>query len=99
LQSRIAALETLIRRIRHDVRSALAPAMLAADMMRMHAEPKVQGSGAVVARSVERVLGTLDSTHKLVPPQSGPTSIPARARSGQGNACLSDPRAAGIARE
>ena len=70
LQSRIAALETLLRRARHDVRSALAPALLAADMMRTHADPKVQGSGATVARSIARVLDTLDSTCALVPPRS-----------------------------
>ena len=70
LQSRITALETLMRRARHDVRSALAPALLAADMMRTHADPKVQGSGATVARSIARVLDTLDSTCALVPPRS-----------------------------
>jgi len=70
LQSRIAALEKLMQRARHDVRSALAPALLAADMMRTHADPKVQGSGATVVRSITRVLDTLDSTCDLVPPRS-----------------------------
>jgi hypothetical protein len=68
--SRIVALETLLQRARHDVRSALAPAMLAADMMRAHADPRVQHSGATVVRSIERVLGTLDATRELVPPKS-----------------------------
>jgi hypothetical protein len=68
LQSRIAILEELVRRARHDVRSALAPAMLAADMMRVHADAKVQGAGATVLRSIERVLDRLDATRELVPP-------------------------------
>ncbi len=70
LQCRIVALETLMQRTRHDVRSALAPALLAADMLCAHADRKVQGSGAAVARSIERVLETLDSTCELVPPRS-----------------------------
>ena len=69
LQVRITALEAAMQRARHDVRSALVPAMLAADMMRAHIDPKVQDSAAAVVRSIERVLHTLDSTRKLVPPR------------------------------
>jgi len=69
LQFRIAALEAAMQRARHDVRSALVPALLAADMMRAHADPKVQDSAAAVSRSIERVLHTLDATRKLVPPR------------------------------
>ncbi len=70
LQCRIVALETLMQRTRHDVRSALAPALLAADMLRAHADHKVQSSAAAVARSIERVLNTLDATCESVPPRS-----------------------------
>jgi hypothetical protein len=67
LNSRIVALESLMSRTRHDIRSALAPAMLAADMLRGSTDPKAQRSGATVVRSIERVLGMLDSTREIVP--------------------------------
>ena len=77
--ARIAELETLISRIRHDVRSALAPAMLAADMMQASTDPRVQRSGATVVRAIERVLVMLDSTRETVPGR--PTEPSACARS------------------
>jgi hypothetical protein len=70
LRARIVVLEEMVRRARHDVRSALAPAMLAADMMRGHADARVQGAGATVLRSIERVLDRLDATRELVPPRA-----------------------------
>ena len=67
LLSRIAELETLLSRTRHDIRSALAAALLAADMLRESADPKTQRSGATVVRAVERVMALLDATRDLVP--------------------------------
>ncbi len=69
LQSRIITLEALLSRTRHDVRSALAPAMLAADMLRASPDPRVQRSAATVVRAIERVLEMLDSTREVMPTQ------------------------------
>ena len=46
----------LLSRTRHDVRSALAPAMLAADQLRASADPRAQRSAATVLRA-EDLLG------------------------------------------
>ncbi len=67
LQFRIAALETMISRTRHDIRSALAPAMLAADMMQTSPDPRAQRSGAIVVLAIERVLAMLDATRQVPP--------------------------------
>jgi hypothetical protein len=69
LQSRIVTLETLLSSTRHDVRSALAPAMLAADMLRNNPDPRVQRSGTTVLRAIERVLEMLDASREVVPPR------------------------------
>lgn len=76
LQSRVAALETVLSRTRHDVRSALAPAMLAADMLRASTDPRARRSGATVERAIERVLAALDATHGAVPPVPTPDAAP-----------------------
>jgi hypothetical protein len=65
--SRVAELEALVARMRHDVRSGLAPAMLAADLLALHPDPKVQRGGSNVMRSIERVLAMLDASHATVP--------------------------------
>lgn len=65
-QARIVTLEAEFRQTRHDIRSALVPAMLAADMMRTHADPKVRESGNSVVRSVERVLARLNAASDLL---------------------------------
>ena len=67
MKSRVATLETLLARTRHDVRSALAPAMLAADTLRANPDPRVQRSAATVLRAIERVLEMLDATREVVP--------------------------------
>jgi signal transduction histidine kinase len=69
LQDRVAALESLMSHIRHDVRSALAPALLAADMMQASPDTRAQRSGATVVRAIERVLVMLDATRDVVPPR------------------------------
>jgi hypothetical protein len=74
---RIAELETLVVRLRHDVRSALASAVLAADMMQTNSDPKVQRGGAHVVRSIERALETLDATHSIVPSRPAAADGPA----------------------
>ncbi len=76
LQSRISALEAMIGRTRHDVRSALAPAMLAGDMMRASTDPRVQRAGTTVVRAIERVLSMLDTTRAEVPARPDATARP-----------------------
>jgi hypothetical protein len=70
LQARIAQLEALVSQTRHDVRSALTPAMLAADLMRTNDDPRVQRSGAVVVAAVERTLKILKATRDIVAPKA-----------------------------
>lgn len=72
LPSRITSLETLLSRTRHDVRSALAPAMLAADMLHENPDPRVQRSAGTVLRAIDRVLQLLDSTREVVPAEPHP---------------------------
>ena len=67
LHSRIARLETLLSRARHDVRSGLSPALLAADMLRDNPDPRVQRAGITVLRAIEHVLAMLDATRDPVP--------------------------------
>lgn len=77
LPARVSNLETLLSRTRHDVRSALAPAMLSADMLHANPDPRVQRSAATVLRAIERVLEILDSTREIVPPRKDqPVPLP-----------------------
>ena len=69
LQSRTEILEALISRMRHDIRSALAPAMLAADMLATSTDPKVQRSAGTVVRAIERVMEMLEATRETVKPR------------------------------
>jgi signal transduction histidine kinase len=66
----IAQLEALVSQTRHDIRSALTPAMLAADLMRANEDPRVQRSGEVVVAAVERTLKILKATRDVVPPKA-----------------------------
>lgn len=68
-EARIQALEALLSRMRHDVRSALAPALLAADMLGANPDAKVQRNSATVVRAIERVMAMLDATRQIVPPR------------------------------
>ena len=67
--ARIDALERLLSRTRHDIRSALAPAMLAADMIGTHPDPKVQRASDTMVRAIERVLQMLEATRDIAPPR------------------------------
>ncbi len=42
------------RRLRHDIRGALSPAMLMADRLLGHADPAVKRAGEIVVRSVDK---------------------------------------------
>lgn len=51
---RLAELEAATSSLRHDLRGILAPALLIADRLLAHADPKVIKAGETVVRSVRR---------------------------------------------
>jgi hypothetical protein len=60
--SRLAALEAAISTLRHDLRGILAPALLVADRLLAHADPKVVRAGETVVKSVRRAEARLQDT-------------------------------------
>ena len=50
----LAELRQQVATLRHDVRGVLSPALLVADGLLNHAEPKVKRAGEVIVRTVER---------------------------------------------
>lgn len=48
------------RRLRHDLRGALSPALLTADRLLANADPKVQRAGNIMVQAVERSAALLD---------------------------------------
>jgi hypothetical protein len=56
------------RRLRHDIRGALSPALLTADRLLTHSDPAVQRAGDIVVRAVERAAALLSD-----PAQAEPT--------------------------
>ncbi len=64
--SRAVALEQLFARTRHDVRSALAPALLAAELLAAQPDARVQRHATTVVRAIEKVLQTLEASRAEV---------------------------------
>ena len=62
-----------VRRIRHDVRGALSPALLTSDRLGMNGDPAIRRAGDTVARSVDRAITLLQSL-KLRTPEPEPTA-------------------------
>ncbi len=60
----------LQRRIRHDMRGALSPALLLADRLLNHADPAVKRAGDIVVRSIERAASLIEE------PEDAPVSPP-----------------------
>jgi hypothetical protein len=60
------------RRLRHDIRGALSPALLTADRLLTHADPAVQRAGDIVVRAVERAAALLSDP----PPEPTPPDRP-----------------------
>lgn len=52
---RASSMAIAIRRLTHDIRGALSPAMLVAERLENHADPGIRDAGAVVTRTLERV--------------------------------------------
>ncbi len=48
------------RRLRHDIRGALSPALLTADRLLTHAEPAVQRAGDIMVRAIEKAAALLN---------------------------------------
>ncbi len=59
LQTEVSSRAEQQRRLRHDLRGALSPAMLIADRLVSHADPAVKRSGDILLRSVERATEML----------------------------------------
>ena len=53
-RSQLAELRQQVATLRHDVRGILSPALLVADGLLNHGEPKVKRAGEVIVRTVER---------------------------------------------
>ncbi len=48
------------RRLRHDIRGALSPALLTADRLLTHTDPAVQRAGDVMVRAIEKAAALLN---------------------------------------
>lgn len=59
---RLSALEAATSSLRHDLRGMLAPALLVADRLLRHEDPRVVKAGETVVQSVRRVEARLLET-------------------------------------
>lgn len=60
--ARLAELEAATSSLRHDLRGMLAPALLVADRLLAHADPKVVKAGETVVNSIKRAGERLAKT-------------------------------------
>ncbi len=60
--ARIGELEAGMSSLRHDIRGILSPAMLMADTICGHADPRVRRIGALVVDAVQRVADRLQGS-------------------------------------
>jgi signal transduction histidine kinase len=78
--ARLAGLGTVVAKVSHDLRGILTPALLSAERLQMHADPRVQRAGDVLAQAVDRaadlVRRTLEYAREGPPPlQFGPVAL------------------------
>lgn len=78
--ARLAALGTVVAKVSHDLRGILTPALLSAERLQNHADPRVQRAGGVLAQAVDRatdlVRRTLDYAREGPPPlQLAPVAL------------------------
>jgi hypothetical protein len=59
---RLAALETQVAALRHDLHGILSPALLTADRLLNSPDPSVRRAGEVMVRTVERATARLAET-------------------------------------
>lgn len=62
---RLARLEAQTSGLRHDLRGILSPALLTADRLTGHEDPKVARTGEVVIRAINRATDRLSATKDL----------------------------------
>ena len=62
LRLKLARLEATTSSLRHDLRGILAPALLVADRLLAHDDPKIARAGEVVVKSVRRAEARLMET-------------------------------------
>jgi hypothetical protein len=67
--ARLAALEAATSSLRHDVRGMLSPALLVADRLLAHPDPKIARAGETVVKAVNRAIERLAATRP--PPAAG----------------------------
>ncbi len=59
LEQQVATRRANLRQIRHDIRGALSPALLATDRLLASPDPVVKRSAEIVVRSVDRAIALL----------------------------------------
>ena len=59
MEQQLATRAELQRRLRHDLRGALSPALLTADRLISHEDPKVRRAGEIMVKSVDRASALL----------------------------------------
>jgi signal transduction histidine kinase len=60
--ARLAALGTVVAKVSHDLRGILTPALLSAERLQSHADPRVQRAGGVLAQAVDRATDLVRRT-------------------------------------
>ena len=67
---RVAELEELISRLRHDIRGALSATRLVTDRMLGEPDQRMQRFATTIDRATQRILDHLDTTREIVPPRA-----------------------------
>lgn len=60
--ARLAALGTVVAKVSHDLRGILTPALLSAERLQSHTDPRVQRAGGVLAQAVDRATDLVRRT-------------------------------------
>jgi signal transduction histidine kinase len=60
--ARLAALGTVVAKVSHDLRGILTPALLTSERLQLHADPKVQRAGEMLAQAVDRATDLVRRT-------------------------------------
>ena len=66
-EERVATLEALVSKTRHDVNGALTPALMVADRLRSSEDPAMKAAGEKIVASILRATQILKDTRELVP--------------------------------
>ena len=66
-ESRVEQLESVVSKLRHDIRNMMAATSLSAERLEHHADPIVQKAGQRIREAVGRVVERLNATYQEVP--------------------------------